>query len=76
LLIRYMRRHALRNGGKGAAPPHNRDRIIIPSALNLDPHPEVLAKRASKDVGRGAGACILRGSALRAKHLKVTGMTQ
>ncbi len=56
LLIRYMRRHALRNHGKGAAPPHNHDRIMIPSALNFDPHPEVRAKRASKDAGRGAEA--------------------
>jgi len=35
LLIRHMRRHALRNHGTDAAPPHNHDRIIIPSALNL-----------------------------------------
>ncbi len=62
LLIRHMQRYVLRNGGKGAAPSHRHDRIIIPSALNLDPHPEVLAKRASKDVGRGAGAYTLRGS--------------
>ncbi len=62
LLIRHMQRHALRNGGKGAAPRHNHDRIIIPSGLNLNPHPEVRAKRASKDVGRGAAACTLRGS--------------
>jgi DNA-binding transcriptional LysR family regulator len=69
LLIRHMQRHALRNGGKGAAPRHNHDRIIIPSALNLDPHPEVRAKRASKDVGRGAAACTLRGSrSARAPH--------
>ncbi len=69
LLIRHMQRHALRNGGKGAAPSHDHDRIIIPSALNLDPHPEVRAKRASKDVGRGAGACTLRGSrSARAPH--------
>ncbi len=71
LLIRHMQRHALRNHGKGAAPPRNHDRIIIPSALNLDPHPEVRAKRASKDVGRGTPACTLRGSALRAEHLRV-----
>jgi DNA-binding transcriptional LysR family regulator len=62
LLIRHMQRHALRNGGKGAAPPHSHNRIIIPSALNLRPHPEVRAKRASKDIGRGAAACTLRGS--------------
>ncbi len=62
LLIRHMQRHALRNGGKDAAPPHPHDRIIIPSARDLDPHPEVRAKRASKDVGRGAAACTLRGS--------------
>jgi DNA-binding transcriptional LysR family regulator len=43
LLIQHMRRHALRNGGKGAAPPHNHDRIVIPSALNLDRYPEVRA---------------------------------
>ncbi len=46
LLIRHMQRHALRNGGKGAAPPHHHDRIMIPSALNLDPHPEVPARSA------------------------------
>jgi DNA-binding transcriptional LysR family regulator len=63
LLIQHMRRHALRNGGKGAAPPHYQDRIMIPSALNLDPHPnidphpEVLARRASLEgCGRGAAA--------------------
>jgi DNA-binding transcriptional LysR family regulator len=67
LLIRHMQRHALRNHGKGAAPRHHQDRIMIPnhdrvmtpSALNLDPHPnvdphpEVFARRAS---GRGAAA--------------------
>jgi DNA-binding transcriptional LysR family regulator len=62
LLIRHMQRYALRNHGKGAAPPHDLDRIIIPSALDLDPHPQLRAKRASKDVGRGAGARTLRGS--------------
>jgi len=45
LLIRHMQRHALRNHGKGAAPPHNHDRIMIPSALNLDPHPEAMSQR-------------------------------
>jgi len=35
-------------------------------------HPEVRAKRASKDAGRGARATALRGSALRAEHLRVT----
>ncbi len=48
LLIQHMQRHALRNGGKGAAPPYHQDRIIIPSALNLDPHPEVRAKGAPR----------------------------
>jgi DNA-binding transcriptional LysR family regulator len=62
LLIRHMQHHAIRNGGKRAALPHHQDRIIIPSALNLDRHPEARAKRASKDVGRGAAACTLRGS--------------
>jgi DNA-binding transcriptional LysR family regulator len=53
LLIRHMQRHALRNGGKGAAPAHNQDRIIIPSALNLAPHPEASAWRgASHRAGR------------------------
>jgi hypothetical protein len=47
LLIRHMQHHALRNGGKGAAPPHNRDRIIIPSALVIR-HPEVRAKGAPR----------------------------
>ena len=37
----------------------------------LAPHPEARAKRASKDVGPGASACILRGSALRAEHLRM-----
>jgi DNA-binding transcriptional LysR family regulator len=41
LLIRHMRRHALRNHGKGAAPPHSHDRVMIPSALNLDPGPNI-----------------------------------
>jgi DNA-binding transcriptional LysR family regulator len=36
LLIRHMQRHALRNHTRGAAPPHNRGRIMIPSALNLE----------------------------------------
>jgi DNA-binding transcriptional LysR family regulator len=62
LLIQYMQRYALRNGGKGAAPPHHHDRIVIPSALNLYPHPEARAKRASKGVGRGATAFTVRGS--------------
>jgi ribosomal protein L11 methyltransferase len=39
-----------------------------PRAIPVRRHPEVRAKRASKDVGRGA----LRGSALRAEHLRVT----
>src|SRR6185437_5001655 len=34
-------------------------------------HPEAAAKRPSKDAGRRAVACILRGSALRAEHLRV-----
>jgi DNA-binding transcriptional LysR family regulator len=46
LLIRHMQRHTLRNGGKGAAPRHhqdrimipNQDRVMIPSAFNIDPH--------------------------------------
>jgi ribosomal protein L11 methyltransferase len=36
-------------------------------------HPEVRAKRASKDAGPSARAVALRGSALRAEHLRVTG---
>ncbi len=57
LLIRHMQRYALRNGGKGAAPPHHHGRIIIPSALNPDPHPEgARQRRASKDASRRAGA--------------------
>ncbi len=35
-------------------------------------HPEARAKRASKDVGRGVRAVTLRGSSLRAEHLRVT----
>jgi DNA-binding transcriptional LysR family regulator len=33
LLIQHMQRYVLRNGDKGAAPSHNHDRIMIPSAL-------------------------------------------
>jgi DNA-binding transcriptional LysR family regulator len=36
LLIRHMRRHALRNGGKGAASPDNHDRITIPGLSRLN----------------------------------------
>jgi hypothetical protein len=71
LLIRHMQRHALRNGGSHAAPPHNQDRITIPSALNLDPHPnidphpEVLARSASLEGCRPRRRGLaLRGSAL------------
>jgi len=42
LLIQHMRRLALRNDGSSAAPPHNHDSIIIPSALDLDPRPSRL----------------------------------
>jgi DNA-binding transcriptional LysR family regulator len=63
LLIHHMRRHALRNGGKGAAPLHKNNRIILPSAPNIDrhpdidPHPEVLARRASLEgCSRGTAA--------------------
>jgi DNA-binding transcriptional LysR family regulator len=55
LLIQHMRRHALRNHGKGATPPRNHGRTMIPSALNLDPHPKVRAKRASKDEAEALG---------------------
>jgi DNA-binding transcriptional LysR family regulator len=65
LLIQHMRRHALRHGGRGATPPHSHDRIIIPSALNLDPHPEVRAKRASKDEAAALEACPSKLDALR-----------
>jgi DNA-binding transcriptional LysR family regulator len=54
LLIGHMQRHALRNGGKGAAPPHNHDRIIIPSALNLAPHPEARAEGAPRKMQAAA----------------------
>jgi ribosomal protein L11 methyltransferase len=40
-----------------------------PSALR--PQPEVRAPRASKDAGRGVQASTLRGSPLRAEHLRV-----
>jgi DNA-binding transcriptional LysR family regulator len=46
LLIRHMQRHALRNHRRGAAPPPNQDRVMITSALNLDPHPGVRAAGA------------------------------
>jgi hypothetical protein len=36
-------------------------------------HPEVRAKRASKDAGLGASAIALRGSALCDEHFRVTG---
>jgi DNA-binding transcriptional LysR family regulator len=65
LLIRHMQRHALRNGGKGAAPAHKQNRVIIPSALNLDPHPEARAKRASKDEAAALGPRPSRLGALR-----------
>jgi DNA-binding transcriptional LysR family regulator len=75
LLIRHMQRHALRNGGKGAAPPHDHDRVPTPTALNVDRHPEVRARRASLEgCGPSASAVALRGS-LRS-HLRVTDMTQ
>jgi DNA-binding transcriptional LysR family regulator len=74
LLIQHMQRHALRNGGKGAAPRHNHDRITIPNALNVDRHPEVAARSAALEgCGPSASAVALRGS-LR-EHLRVTGMS-
>ena len=42
--------------------------------LAVHRHPEVRAQRASKDAGPGARAVALRGSALRAEHLRVTGL--
>jgi DNA-binding transcriptional LysR family regulator len=48
LLIRHMQRHALRNRGGHAAPARNHDHIMIPRALNLDPHPEVRAEGAPR----------------------------
>jgi len=39
-------------------------------------HPEVAAKRPSKDAAEGAGAVTLRCSALRAEHLRVTNQTR
>jgi DNA-binding transcriptional LysR family regulator len=56
LLIRHMQRHALRNHGKGAAPPHNHDRIVIPSALNLDPHSELRRLAAELVIGPAEGS--------------------
>jgi DNA-binding transcriptional LysR family regulator len=77
LLIRHMQRHALRNGGKGAAPSQNHDRITMQSALNVDRHPEAAARSAALEgCGPSAPAVALRGSALRAEHLRVTGMSQ
>jgi DNA-binding transcriptional LysR family regulator len=77
LLIRHMRRHALRNGGKGAAPAHNQDRLMVPAAPNGDRHPEVVARSAALEgCGPSASAVALRGSTLRAEHLRVTGMSQ
>jgi DNA-binding transcriptional LysR family regulator len=78
LLIRHMRRHALRNGDKGAAPPHDDDRTTKPKALsvdrhpNIDPHPEVLARRASLEgCARGAAASPFEARRRRAEHLRV-----
>jgi tripartite-type tricarboxylate transporter receptor subunit TctC/DNA-binding transcriptional LysR family regulator len=51
LLIQHMQHHALRNGGKRAAPPDNQDRIVTPKAPNVDRHPEVAAERPSKGDG-------------------------
>jgi DNA-binding transcriptional LysR family regulator len=70
LLIGHMQRHALRNGGKGAAPPHNHDRIVIPSAFNLDPDPEARAKGAPRRMQAAAvRPCPSRlGAARRAPH--------
>jgi DNA-binding transcriptional LysR family regulator len=77
LLIRHMRRHAFRNGGKSAAPPHNHDRITIAEAPDVDRHPEAAAQSAALEgCGPSASAAALRGSALRADHLRVTGMRQ
>jgi DNA-binding transcriptional LysR family regulator len=78
LLIRHMRRHALRDGGKGAAPPHNQDRVITPAAPNVDRHPDEVAARSAGLEGCGprASAVALRGSGLGAEYLRVTGMTQ
>jgi DNA-binding transcriptional LysR family regulator len=77
LLIQHMRRHALRNGSKGPAPPHNQHRVVIPKALTVDRHPELLGRRASLEgCGPSASAVALRGSALVAEHLRVTGMSQ
>ncbi len=82
LLIRHMRRYALRNHGRHAAPRHNQGRIIIPSALNvdphpnIDPHPEVLARRASLEGCRPRRRGLsLRGSARSAEHLRVRDMS-
>jgi DNA-binding transcriptional LysR family regulator len=75
LLIWHMQRHALQNGGKGAAPRHSQDRVPITTTLNVDRHPEVLACRASLEgCSPSVSAVALRGS-LRS-HLRVTGMTQ
>jgi DNA-binding transcriptional LysR family regulator len=77
LLIQHMQRHALRNGGKGAAPSQNHDRITMQSALNVDRHPEAAARSAALEgCGPSAPAVALRGSALRAEHLRVTGISQ
>ncbi len=70
LLIQHMQRHSLRNGGKDAAPPRDHDRITIPSALNLNPHPEVCAKGAPRRMQAAALGLALRGSALGAEHLR------
>jgi DNA-binding transcriptional LysR family regulator len=64
LLIRHMQRHALRNGGKGAAPSHS----------HVDRHPEVAARSAALEgCGPSASAVALRGSGVRATKPKVEG---
>ncbi len=42
----------------------------MPAAPNDNRHPEVAAKRPSKDTAEALGSLPLRGSALRAEHLR------
>ncbi len=89
LLIQHMQRHALRNHGRHAAPPtgiaSSYQRCLMMTHIR---HPEVAAKRPSKDAADDSRAAALRGSArslssgrpkagpVGAEHLRVTDMSQ
>jgi DNA-binding transcriptional LysR family regulator len=45
LLIRHMRRYALRNRGRHTAPRHNHDRVTIPSAVRAPHHGKEMSQQ-------------------------------